>query len=382
MNQSSSASTGSRVVIAGGGIAAMEAALALKALAGEQAQVTVVTSKEEFVHRPQTVREPFAHAAAERRPLAGIVADANAELLADDLAHVDTAARTVHTHGGSELPYDALLVAVGARIVARYGHATTIDDRRMDERLHGIVQDVEAGYVRRLAFVVPPRMPWPLPLYEIALMTAGRAYDMGLALQCTIVTPEPAPLAIFGQAASAAVSERLRRAGIAVIGSGYAEVPRAGEVFVRPLGRTVLVDRVITLPELYGPCVQGLPFGAHGFLKVDRHCRLSGVDGVWAAGDVTDFPVKHGGIASQQADAAARSIAAAMGAPVDPEPFEPVVHGMLLTDGEPLYMTARITGGRSASSDVASAPTWTPPGKLASRYLSAYLAQGAAAAVE
>ena len=66
----------------------------------------------------------------------------------------------------------------GRRLIPLYRHAITIDDRRLDEILHGLIQDIEGGYVHSLAFVAPGRMPWQLPLYEIALMTAGRAYDM------------------------------------------------------------------------------------------------------------------------------------------------------------------------------------------------------------
>ena len=82
--------------------------------------------------------------------------------------------------------------------VPRYEHAITIDDRKLDETMHGLVQDVEEGYVKSVAFISPGRMAWPFPLYELALMTAGRAYDMNVEVDITIVTPEDAPLAIFG----------------------------------------------------------------------------------------------------------------------------------------------------------------------------------------
>ena len=97
------------------------------------------------------------------------------------------------------------------------------------------------------------------------------------------------------------------------------------------------------------------------------------VQDVYAAGDAIDFPIKHGGIGSQQADVAAQSIAARAGASVTPEAFNPVIHGMLLTDGEPLYLTARLTGGHGFSSEITDAPTWSPPSKIAAKYLAPYL---------
>ena len=132
--------------------------------------------------------------------------DAGAELLVDELAWVDPGKRIAHTESGAEIEYDVLVLALGARATPRYRHAITIDDRRMDEILHGVIQDIEGGDLKSLAFVAPGRMAWPLPLYELALMTAGRAYDMNIELAVTLVTPEDSPLAIFGQNASSAVA--------------------------------------------------------------------------------------------------------------------------------------------------------------------------------
>ena len=280
---------------------------------------------------------------------------------------------TVHTEGGRALEYDALVLALGARATARYKHALTIDDRRLDETLHGLIQDVEGGYVHSLVFVAPGRMAWPLPLYELALMTAARAYDMGVELATTIVTPEERPLAIFGASASEAVAKLLSDAGIETIGSAYAEIPSTGEIVVNPGDRRLRVDRAIALPELYGPCVRGIPLGEHGFIHVNRHGLVPDVGHVYAAGDATDFPIKHGGLSSQQADAVAQSIAALAGATVTPEPFKPVIRGILLTGAKPRYLTARVTGGQGFGSEITDAPTWSPPSKIASLYLAPYI---------
>jgi sulfide:quinone oxidoreductase len=370
------------VVIAGGGIAALECALALKELAPEKTAVTVLAPNAEFIIRPMTVREPFCYPQAHRYPLAELVAAAGAELVADELAWVDTAERVAHTHAESELEYDALVIAVGGRVQPRFKHALTIDDRRLDETLHGLLQDLEGGYIGSLAFVAPGRMAWPLPLYELAMMTSGRAYDMNIDLTTTLVTPEDAPLGIFGAAASAAVAERLERARIRTITSAYAEVPHTGEVVINPGDQHLKVDRVIALPELYGPSVRGIPLSEHGFLRVTPYGQVLDVERVFAAGDATEFAIKHGGVGSQQADAVAESIAALAGAPVKPEPFHPVIRGMLLTDEEPLYLTARITGGQGFSSEVSETPLWSPPSKIATKYLSPYLERVDHAAAE
>ncbi|HTW41803.1 MAG TPA: FAD-dependent oxidoreductase [Solirubrobacteraceae bacterium] len=362
-----------RVLIAGGGVAALEALLALHDLAPAQTEITVLAPNSEFVYRPMTVREPFAYPRANRYAIAPIVQDAGAELVADELAEVDGAKRVAHTASGAQIPYDELVLALGAHASPRYEHAITIDDRRLDDTLHGLIQDVEGGYVDSVAFISPGRMAWPFPLYELALMLAGRAYDMNVELKATIVTPEDKPLAIFGETASSGVAKLLAQAHIETLNSAYAEIPHAGEVVVHPGDRHLHVKRVIALPELYGPGVRGVPLGEHGFLRVDPHCKLIDIDHVYAAGDATEFAVKFGGIAAQQADALAEAIAAKAGAEITPQPFHPVIHGILLTGDAPRYMTARITGGQGFSSDFDVTPSWSPAMKIAARYLAPLL---------
>jgi sulfide:quinone oxidoreductase len=384
-----------RVVIAGGGVAALEAALALGHLAPDQTDVTVIAPNSEFVHRPMTVRKPFAYRNARRYPLAPIIRHAGAMLLCDELTRVDPAKRVVHTESGEEVHYDALLLALGARARPRYRHALTIDDRSLDQTLHGLIKDVESGDIASLAFVIPAgtrplsrkaisrllakrtrprsRMAWPLPVYELALMAARRAHDMNIELDVSIITPEDAPLACLGPAASRGVVELLGRAGVDTITSAHAEVPRPGEVVINPGDRRVQAERVIALPELYGPSVHGIPGGEDGFIGINSYGLVDGAGPIFAAGDATEFTVKHGGIAAQQAYTAASTIAALAGARVTPEPFHPVIAGMLLTDRRPLYLTASMNGGHGFSSEITDIPTWSPGTKIAAQYLAPYL---------
>lgn len=363
-----------QVLIAGGGVAALEAALALHDLAGERVQIRVLAPNDEFVYRPLTVREPFAFSRAKHYPLAPILDELGVERLHGELAWVDPDAHVAHTASGEQLSYDALVLALGARISARYPHALTVDDRKMDETLHGLVQDVELGYVKSIAFVAPGRMAWPLPLYELALLTAGRAYDMNVELKATIVTPEDSPLAIFGTQASEGVQALLKKAQIDTITSAYAEVPERGEIAISPGDRHLRAERIVALPELYGPSVRGIPLSEHGFIRVDRFGRVDGLDGVYAAGDATDFAIKQGGVGAQQADVVAESIAAQAGADVEPQPFHPIVRGILLTYDKPRYLKAQITGGHGFSSEFGTEPLWEPPvSKISARYLAPYL---------
>jgi sulfide:quinone oxidoreductase len=127
------------VVIVGGGVAALEAALALGELARERTDVTVLAPNPDFVYRPLSVREPFAQGEASRYELAPIVRAAGARLLADELAWIDPPRQEIHTKSELALGYDVLVLALGAHMRARYKHAIKVDDRHMDELLHGIV---------------------------------------------------------------------------------------------------------------------------------------------------------------------------------------------------------------------------------------------------
>src|SRR6202008_1259331 len=105
-------------------------------------------------------------------------------------------------------------------------------------------------------------------------------------------------------------------------------------------GARLPADRVITLPLLDGPRLAGLPHDRHGFIPVDAQGRVHGFTDIYAAGDCTTFPLKQGGLAAQQADAIAEMIAADAGADVVPRPFKPVLRGLLMTGGAPLYLRA------------------------------------------
>ena len=239
------------------------------------------------------------------------------------------------------------------------------------ERLHGIVQYVEEGYLRRLAFVVPAGNTWPLPLYELALMLAERADSMCAALELHLITPEDAPLKIFGADASREIASLLAAAGVVVHLSTKAQLVSPGRLELGHGAPILDVDRIITLPRLEGPSIAGLPANPDGFLATDNHSRVTGVADVYAAGDVTAFHIKQGGIACQQADAAAADIASRAGAPVQPEPFVPVLRGLLLTERWARFLRHDTTA--PDASDVAGRALWWPPTKIAGRELAGYL---------
>jgi sulfide:quinone oxidoreductase len=367
-----------RVVICGGGIAAVEGLLRLRKLAGDSIDIELIAPNDELVYRPMAVREPFAAGPPRRYPLRRIVRDADADWIQDSLAWVDPDARAVHTEDGRRVEYDALLVAVGARQVDAYEHVATFHDADADEAYHGIIQDIEGGYTRRLTFIQPVGAVWPLPLYELALMTAQRAESMDVrGLELSLVTPEPRPLAVFGTAVSEVVKSRLARAGIRVFTNSLARVPVARRVIIQPQNMTLEDQRIVAMPRIAGPAVRGLPgAGVDGFLPIDKHCSVPDTGGrVFAAGDAAKYPIKHGGLGAQMADAAAAAIAVLAGARDSAPAFSPVIRGKLLTGAEPVFISAHPIGAEAFESEVYDEPPWPAGEKVVAEELGTYLAE-------
>ncbi len=305
-------------MIAGGGVAALETALALHEMAGDRVKLTLLAPAADFVYRPVAVLEPFVRIPPRRVALKTVAGAVGATLEPDSVAAVDRDRRVLQTVGGRELRYDALVIAVGARIAEAPPGLLAVDVAHMDESLRGVTEAIDAGSIHRLA-VVAPRPTWRLPAYELALLAERYARESGHDLTVTIITAERRPLDVFGDTVSAAVARVLAEAGVQTILEATVE-SSSGTLSVNPGARELDFDCVVALPRLAGPDITGLPADADGFLSVDSACEVSGAPRVYAAGDATDFPVKFGGIAAQQADAAAASIAALAGVPTRPRP--------------------------------------------------------------
>jgi sulfide:quinone oxidoreductase len=361
-----------RVLIAGGGVAALEALLALRELAGDRVAIELFAPDPSFRHRPLSVTEPFALATPRRVELLEVALENNATFLKDALAGVDPGQRLARTAGGRELGYDALLIATGTRSADSVPGAITFRDSMDGDAFRTVLDDMERGVARSITFAVPNHSSWPLGLYELALLTSAHAREQvagKVALQ--LVTPEAFPLAIFGRRASAVVHELLRQAGVELLLNRTPKRYEDGRLEASG-GDPIECDRVVTLPIPKVPDMPGIP-KVNGFIPVDRFCSVLGLEGVYAAGDVTWFPIKQGGLAAQQADCAARAIARSAGARVEPEPFRPILRGALLTGWGPRYLRTNLDQPNLESVGARSV-LWWPPAKVAGRLLAPYLA--------
>lgn len=358
-----------RVLIAGGGVAAVEALLALSDAAGDRVEISVLTPVAQLELRALTVAVPFANGHEPRRfPLAPLAQEVGATVIKGSLAEVLPDEHCVLTEAGERLAYDFLIVAVGAHPRPAFEHVMTFGSEPL--AINGLLADIEEGYSRRIAFVVPPGVVWPLPAYELALMTRKQATAMGMDPEITVVTPEAWPLAVFGRAASVKVAGLLEQAGIDVRAGAHAIVGPGGRIGLEPSGETLRPQRIVALPLIEGPRIAGLPHDQNGFMPIDEMTRVLDETDVYCVGDAANYPIKQGGLATQQADVAAQHVAALAGAALTPQPFRPILRGRLLTGGAEQFLVKEVGRPTGRTSDT---PLWWPPTKVSGRYLTPWL---------
>ncbi len=359
-----------RVLVVGGGVGGLEAALALRALAGDRLTVDLLAAAPVFTYRPWSVATPFGHGAAVEVDLASVAADVGFGLKEGRLRRVDAERREVHTDDGV-LAYDQLVLALGARPITVVEGAFTFLGPANAAELGDLLAEEKLPANARVLFVTTASAVWGLPAYELALFTAARsrAADGGPAV--ALVTGERTPLECFGPEASADVAALLRDRGVEVF-TGTVPESFDGERLLVPMGGSLSADVVVALPGLVGPAVEGVSRDGAGFVPVDDFCRVQGLADVFAIGDMSARRRKQGGLTAQQADVAAAVIVAEAGVPVAVERYEPVLRAILLTGEGPRYLRHPPVPGLRPGFGT-EAPWW-PPDKIVGRHLSPYLA--------
>jgi sulfide:quinone oxidoreductase len=361
-----------RVVIAGGGVAGLEALIGCRTLAGDRVELELISPERMFAWRSLAVAAAFGSEPTSGVDVGQIAHTTGATFTTDRITDVDATSGTLTLASGEDRSFDALILCIGAITAEAIPGAITFGAPQGVARFSQMLEQAEAGAVSNLVFAMPTQAAWPLGLYELALVTAERLRARSAPVEITMLTPEAAPLAVFGGRASGAVLEELEDLGIHFVAGLEPEEIAWGELRAKPGKVRISADVVVTLPRLTGPGIPGLPADAQGFLPTDPHALVRGTTNVYAAGDATAFPIKHGGLAAQQADAAAEAIAAKIGVPLTPAPFHPILRGMLLTGRGPRYLEGG-GNGKPVAGVASTRPLWWPPAKIAGRYLSPYL---------
>lgn len=365
-----------RVVIGGGGVAGIESALALRDLAGTKLDVEMLCPRHEFIYRPYSVGEPFGSAEVRQYDLTAIAERAGFELKLSSLKSVDPSEKRISTFD-EDLEYDHLIIATGVKLLWSIPGVTIFwgGPDEFDSEL--VIRHLGDKELKRLVFTMPAGRSWSLPIYELALLAGSRLREESATRETRlmIVTPEEDPLLIFGREVSGQIMQLLADREIELVTGTHPKKFEDKHLTVAP-GDPIYADAVISLPHMEGHTVKGIPHDDQGFVPTDYHGRVQGLNDVYAAGDVTAFPVKQGGLASQQADAIAEMIAASVEPSVEPQPFDPVLRGVLWTGEGKKYLLGQLAPGHGEPSTLADEPPWPEQeGKIISRCLSGFLAE-------
>jgi sulfide:quinone oxidoreductase len=364
------------VVIAGGGFAALEAMLALRSLAAERVKMTLISPDPAFAYRPAATTAAFSESPPRTDDMRAIARELGATYHTGRLEAVAPQKKYVRLASGARLEYDALILAIGARSIASVPGALTFRDHRDVSLFRGLLHDVEAGAIARVVVAVPGGSSWALPPYELALLLATHATEHHVVTEVTIVSPEETPLAIFGADGSRAVEDLLAERGVGFVGKAAAvSVRRDGSLALLFAG-AINADRVVATPQLRGQAITGVPAGKWGFVPTDSFGRVEDLPDVYAAGDMTAFPIKQGGLAAQQADRVAHTIAVALGLPLGEVQDARVLQARLLGGERPLFLRTELDESgqpTSASLEQPETDEAASSTKVFGRYLAPYL---------
>jgi sulfide:quinone oxidoreductase len=251
----------------------------------------------------------------------------------------------------------------------------TFRDQRDVATLREVLEQACRGELDTLVFAVPSSRAWSLPAYELALLCRAHLATHRPQAKLSIVSPERAPLEVFGRETSTLVSDLLAAREIGFLGGATPRKASAGALELE-FDAPVEADVVVAVPEPRSRRIPGIPASWLGFIPTDGRGRVEGLTDVYAAGDATTFPVKQGGLATQQADVAAHAIASELGADVHQLHATRILQARLLGGSRPLFLRAELDEFGQPMGPTIERFEYghtAPPAKVLARYLGPFL---------
>jgi sulfide:quinone oxidoreductase len=326
-----------RITILGAGFAGLETAFLLRMRLRDRVDLTVVSEREAFTFRPNTIYVPFGADPADLvveldRPFRR----RHVDFVAGAVSGVDPHARAVQLSDGRKVGYDKLVIATGAsmrpeEIPGLAEHAATIwtpsSMLRVRERFERVRDDARSGRRSRVLFLIPPNNKCAGPLYEIVMMLETWLRREGVREQVEITwsTFEQSYIQAFGPRLHDVVTAEFAERGIDGHTSEVVSEIVPGEARYAD-GSARTFDHLIAFPPYVSAVhYEAFPSDERGFIQTEATTRqVAGHPDVYAPGDAGDFPVKQAFLAFLQADTVAEHIAASTGAHPFEKPFDPV----------------------------------------------------------
>lgn len=325
-----------KILVLGGGFAGLESAFYLRMRLRDQAHITLVSDRDRFLFKPNTIYIPFGLDPEKLTfPLDRPARRKHISLRHTRAQEIDPDNKIVHADG-HKLSYDFLVIATGAgmrpeEVPGLDTHARTVwtpkEMLRLRTAFYELVEAARSNQHKRVLFLIPPNNKCSGPLYEIVMMldTWLRRRQVRRLVDITWSTFEKGYIQAFGPRLHEFVGKEFARRGITGFTQYVVERVEPDHVVYRD-GQELPYDLLVSFPPYVASTpFPGLPSDERGFLKANLSTRqLEGHPEIYAAGDAADFPVKQAFLAFLQADAAAEHLAAQV---LGTEPeigFEPV----------------------------------------------------------
>ena len=309
-----------KVLIIGGGFAAITAAETLAASAGDEHEITVVSKSPDFTFYPAIVPMVFGDFRPDeiRFDLGGKLAERNIRFVQGEVRAIDIKGRTVEVAADervSTLSFDYLLVAVGRRLVtgnvpglADYAHNLLSVDAAL--KFKEAISAFESGSI---VVGLCPGATLPVPVCESALALAKR-FETEMTrgdVSVTVVVPTTLDQAFEGAALFRDVEDEFDRKGIRLV-SDFAVTRVDADRISSALGASLNYDLLMLIPPFAGHLSLtnlGTVANVSGFANVNSLMQVDGLDRIYAAGDIvaTSGP-KFGYMAMRQGKVAAVNI--------------------------------------------------------------------------
>jgi len=382
-----------RVAVVGGGFAGLESAFLVRSKLGARADITLVSDRDTFLFKPNTIYIPFG-----RDPSSLLIqlgkptARRDIRLVRGAFEELDPDAHRVRA-GGQEIAYDYLVLATGAgmspeEIPGLPEHAETIwtpeEMLSLRARLRDVLARAKSGERQKILFAVPPFNKCAGPLYEIVLMIETWLRRQGVRDRVELVwtTFEDTYVQAFGPKLHEVVRAEFSRRGVEGHTALRLSAVEPGVARYEG-GEEQSFDLLVAFPPYVSAVrYEGLPADDRGFLSTEPASRrVQGQERIYAPGDAGDFPVKQAFLAFLQADAVADDIAAQTLGRAPETPFDPVsmcvmeefdkatfAQVPLVVTGDPAHPVA-VRPDADGAYRVGVSPAWRLGKKLLGLYL-------------
>ncbi|NOK59993.1 MAG: hypothetical protein GFH27_549291n186 [Chloroflexi bacterium AL-W] len=379
------------VVVLGGGFGGLETAFYLRMRLQDQVRITLVSDREYFLFKPNTIYIPFGlNPDRLKIPLNKPTRRKNITFIHDHVNEIDPVTRTVQLDHQT-LHYDFLVVATGADMqtdevpgLAEYAETiwTPQDMLRLQLAYYNLVEDARQDQRRQVLFLIPPNNKCSGPLYEMVMMldTWLRRKGVRHMVDLNWSTFEQTYIQAFGPRLHTTVGKEFSRRGI----TGYTTYPvdyiEKNVVYYKN-GQSLPFDLLISFPPyVASTAFSGLPTDDRGFISTALATRqVVGHPEIYAVGDAGDFPVKQAFLSFLQSDAAAEHLTSQILGTRSEMAFEPISMCVMEQFDKatfaqvPLQLTdvptkpIEVTPGAESLYRVGSSPIWRL-GKLALAY--------------